>query len=553
MALDTIWQDVRCAIRGMLHNVGFSATAVVSLLVGIGASLAIFAVADNLLLRPLPYRDSSRLVIVWERNMRQASGDHSAVSPGNYFDWKRRNDVFEGMAGFRTGSSVLTAGSRSEQLEKQLVTADLFPLLGVQPIRGRLFTAEDDTPGVNSALIISYRLWQSWFGGDEGIIGRKVQVNSTPRTIIGVMPPGFYLLDRETDLWDTLGLDGRDYRKTQGRWMMCLARLRPGVTRDVAQARMITLARQLEIAYPLFGRDWTVNIEPLRDSMVRQVRASLLILLGAVGLLLAVACANVANMLLARFVARSRELALRMAVGAGRARVIQQLLTESVLLGLIGGAGGVLAARWAVKGLVSLAPSDLTRGAQVSFDVRIVLFAVGLSLATGILFGIAPALAASRGQLADGLREGGRSIAGGTNQLRAWLVGAEVALSVMLLVGGMLMFRSFIGLQRVDPGLDPSGVLTFRVSLPAARYPEAARYQFFSRAIEQIEGLPGVQAATAVSYLPFSGDLAAAGFHFTGRPEPRPGKSQRPLSEPLCPVISARCGFHSRGVAISAP
>jgi putative ABC transport system permease protein len=524
MALETIWQDVRYAFRGLLRNSGFSAAAILSLMLGIGASLAIFTVTDNLLLRPLPYRDAGGLVIVWERNTRLAGEDHNVVSPGNYLDWKRQNDVFGSMAGFRAGSSVLSVGSRSEQLEKQLVTADVFPLLGVQPVRGRLFTAEDDTPGVNSALIISYRLWQSWFGGDDGIIGRKVQVNSTPRTVIGVMPPGFYLLDRETDLWDTLGLDNRDYRKSQGRWMLCLARLKPGVTRDAAQTHMAAVAQRLETAYPAFDKNWSVNVEPLRDSMVRQVRTSLLILLGAVGLLLAVACANVANLLLARYAARRRELAVRMSVGAGRVRVIRHLLTESVLLGLLGGTAGVLAARWAVKGLVALAPANLTHGTQISFDLRILSFAIGVSVLTGILFGIAPALAASRGQLADGLRASGRSNVGGTNRLRALLVGGEVALSVMLLVGGMLLFRSFVGLQTVNPGLDPSGVLTFRVALPAARYQEASRSHFFSRAIEQIEQLPGVRAASAVSYLPFNGDAAGTWVGIAGRPVPRPGE-----------------------------
>jgi putative ABC transport system permease protein len=524
MALETIWQDVHYAFRGLLRNSGFSAAAILSLMLGIGASLAIFTVTDNLLLRPLPYRDAGGLVIVWERNTRLAGEDHNVVSPGNYLDWKRQNDVFESMAGFRAASSVLMVGGRSEQLQKQLVTADLFPLLGVQPVRGRLFTADDDTPGVDSTLIISYRLWQSWFGGGEGIIGQKAQVNSTPRTIIGVMPPGFYLLDRETDLWDTLGLDTRDYRKAQGRWMLCLARLKPGVTRDAAQSHMAAVAQRLETAYPAFDKNWSVNVEPLRDSMVRQVRTSLLILLGAVGLLLAVACANVANLLLARYAARRRELAVRMSVGAGRGRVIRQLLTESVLLGLLGGAAGVLGARWAVKGLVALAPADLTSGMQISFDLRILSFAIGVSVLTGILFGIAPALAASRGQLADGLRESGRSNAGGTNRLRALLVGGEVALSVTLLVGGMLLFRSFVGLQTVNPGLDPSGVLTFRVSLPAARYQEASRSQFFSRAIEQIEHLPGVRAASAVSYLPFNGDAAGTWVGIAGRPVPRPGE-----------------------------
>ncbi|HKE27590.1 MAG TPA: ABC transporter permease [Bryobacteraceae bacterium] len=525
MALETVWQDVRFAFRGLLRNLGFSSAAILSLLLGIGTSLAIFTVADNLLLRTLPYRDPHGLVMVWEWNLRQAGmDDHNVVSPGNYLDWKRQNDVFEGMAGFRPVTSVLTVGGRSEQMEKQLVTADLLPLLGVQPIRGRLFTAEDDTPGVNSSLIISYRLWQSWFGGEERIIGRTVQVNSTPRTIVGVMPPGFHLLDRNTDLWDTLGLDGRDYRKTQGRWMLCLARLKPGIALSTAQSRMTALAKRLEIAYPIFDKNWSVNVEPLRDSMVRRVRSSLLILLGAVGLLLAVACANVANLLLARYAARHGEFAVRLSLGAGRARVFRQLLTESVLLGLIGGAAGVLAAKWTVKGLLILAPTDLTRGVQVSFDLRVLVFAVSLSVLTGILFGIAPALDASRGQLAYSLRESGRSNTGVTGRLRALLVGGEVALSVVLLAGGTLLFRSFVALQEVNPGLEPAGVLTFRVSLPAVRYPDTLRSQFFSRAIEQIEQLPGVRAASAVSYLPFSGDAAGTWVGIAGRAAPRPGE-----------------------------
>jgi putative ABC transport system permease protein len=525
MALETTWQDIRYAARGLARNPGFAATAIVSLVLGIGASLAIFTVTDNLLLRPLPYRDAGRLTMVWETSSRRTGTAHNVVSPANYFDWKRQNDVFESMAAFQTFRSVLTDGARSEELEKQVVTADLFPMLGVQPLRGRLFTSADDVPD-SQVLVISYRVWQSWFGGEEGIVGRKVQINSTPRTIVGVMPPGFYLMSRETDLWETLGLEpAKDYRKTQGRWMLSLARLKPGVTRSAAQAHMTALAQRLEKAYPEFDTNWGINLEPLRDAMVREVKSSLVILLGAVGLLLAVACANVANLLLARFAARRRELAVRMSLGAARPRVLRQLLTESVLLGLAGGAGGVVAARWAIKGLIMLAPADLARGVQVAIDLRILAVAVATSVLTGILFGIAPALASSRGQLAEGLREGGRTNVAGAGRLRALLVAGEVALSVMLLVGGMLLFRSFAGLQAVAPGLDPAGVLTFRVSIPAARYREIPlRTQFFGRALEQLGQLPGVRAASAVSYLPFNGDAAGTWVRFAGRPPERPGE-----------------------------
>jgi putative ABC transport system permease protein len=525
MPLDTIWQDARYAARGLRQNPGFTTTAIFSLVLGIGASLAIFTVADNLLLRPLPYRDAGRLVMVWETNLRHGL-DHNVVAPGNYLDWIRQNDVFETMGGFRDVRSVLTAGSRSEELGKQRVTPELLPMLGVQPIRGRLFTAEDARPDAENVQIISYRLWRGWFGGDEGIVGRKVQINSTPATVVGVLPPGFAFRTRDVDLWEPLGFNpAQDYRKTQGRWMQCLARLKPGVTRGVAQAGMAALARRFEQQYPEFDTNWGVDVEPLRESMVRDVKTSLLVLLAAVGLLLAVACANVANLLLARYTARRRELAVRLALGAERRRLIRQLLTESVILGLAGGVAGVVAAKWAIRGLVAVAPAEVSRNAEIVMDLRIVAFAFGLSVLTGVLFGIAPAIAGVRGGVSAGLRESGRSNVGGAGRLRAWLVSAEVALSVMLLVGGLLLFRSFVGLQALKPGLDPANVLTFRVSIPAAKYPELpSRTRFFERAIDSMERIPGVQSASAVSYLPFDGDAAGTSVAIAGRPPARPGE-----------------------------
>ena len=519
-------QDVRYAWRGLRRNPGFAATAILSLVLGIGASVAIFTVTDSLMLRPLPYRDAGRLALVWEKNTRRPQNDHNVVSPANYLDWKKQNDVFESMAAFSTVRSVLADGAHVEELEKQVVSAELLPMLGVQPLRGRLFTAQDDLPGAENVELISYRLWQSRFGGDEHVVGRKVQINATPATIIGVMPPGFFFLSRETDLWETLNLNpAQDYRQTQGRWMMSIGRMKPGVNRDQAQAHMAAVAGRLEAAYPKFDTNWTVNVEPLRDAMVREVKTSLLVLLGAVGLLLAVACANVANLLLARYTSRRREMAVRVSLGAARGRVMRQLLTESVLLGAVAGLAGMAAAKWAVNGLLALAPRDLTRGSEVAVDVRVLLFALTLSVLTGVLFGLAPALVTSRGGLIRGLRDDSRSSIGGGGRLRAWFVGAEVAFSVILLVGGTLLFRSFVGLQAVNPGLDPSKVLTFRVSIPAARYPELPRRtQFFARAIEQIGQLPGVRSASAVSYLPFNGMAAGTGVEIAGRPKPKPGE-----------------------------
>jgi putative ABC transport system permease protein len=549
MAFDSIGQDLRFGVRGLLRNPGFTATAIFSLVLGIGASVAIFTVADNLLLRPLPYPNSGRLVMVWEKNMRREKADHNVVAPGNFVDWRKQNDVFESMAGYFDTKAVLTVGSRNEEVPKQFVTAELFPMLGVKPLRGRFFTAAEDLPGAEHVQIISYRLWQSWFGGDENIIGRSVQMDSAPARIVGVMPPGFFVRNRQVDVWEPLGLNpARDYRKASGRWMLCLARLKPGVSAATAQSHMAGLAKRYEIEYPQFDSNWGVTIEPLRDSMVRDVKTSLLVLLGAVALLLAVACANVANLLLARYTSRRRELAVRMSMGAERGRLIRQLLTESVLLGVAGGAVGLLAAKAAILGLVALAPPDVARGVEIVLDARIAAFAFGLSVLTGMIFGLAPALTSARAGLSATLLEGGRSGIGGSGRLRAVLVAAEVALSVMLLIGGMLLFRSFAGLQSVKPGLDPSNVLTFRVSIPNSKYKaDADRVRFYTRAVEKIGQLPGVQSASAISYLPFNGDAAGTWVNIGGHPPARAGEELVTIVRTVLPGY-----FRTMGIPLEA-
>jgi putative ABC transport system permease protein len=524
IALETTWSDLRYAIRGLRRNPGFAAAAILSLALGIGASVAIFTLADNLLLRPPPYREPGQLMMVWEVS---PPGNHrNSVSPANFFDWKAQNDVFESIAAFGQAPVAFADGARVEELQEQYVTADLLPMLGIQPVRGRLFTAAEDTPKAPNVVTISYRLWQSWFGGDDGVIGRTVEVKGRPATIIGVMPPGFYFRDRDVDVWEAMGLDAaRDYREDSGRYLSCAARLKPGVTRDRAQTEMTAIARRLQADYPKTNTNWTVNVEPLRDSLVSEVRTSILVLLGAVGLLLAVACANVANLLLARYNSRRREMAVRVAIGAGRGRVVRQLITESVVLGLTGGMFGVMLARWAVVGLLALAPVDLSRNIAIEVDYRIVLFALAVPMLTGILFGLAPSLVASRADLTLGLSEDNRASVGGAGSLRAWLVAGEVALSVILLAGAGLLFRSLVGLQGVDPGLNPARLLTFHVQIPGARYREPLdRTQFFTRALEQLAGLPGVESASAVSYLPFDGMAAGTDLAIAGRPPSKPGE-----------------------------
>jgi len=522
--IETTLRDIRYALRGLRRSPGFAAAAILSLALGVGASVSIFAVADSLLVRPLPFRDPGRVVMVWERNSRLRDARFNVISPGNFRDWRAQNDVFENMAAFGDGRSVLIVGDRVEEIANRFATADLLPMLGVEPYRGRFFTAQEDVPNGPNVLVISYRLWQSWFGGEESVIGRKVQLRSQPATIIGVLPPNFYFRSRNIDVWEAMGYDpARDYRKTSGRYQLAAARLKRGASFSAAQAEMTAIAKRLEEQYPAFDKNWTVALEPLRDSMVREVKTSLLVLLGAVGLLLAVACANVANLLLARYTSRKREVAVRVAIGAGRGRVMRQLLTESVVLALAGGVLGLGLARLEIVGMVALAPRDMVRNAVVTVDWRIAGFAFALSLLTGILFGLAPSLVATR-NVVDGLREAARSAVGGGRGLRSFLVAGEVALSLILLTGAGLLFRSVVGLQGIAPGIDPGGVVTFRVSLPRAAYREPVRrIQFFATALDRIRQAPGVRSASAVSYLPFD-DTSATSVTIAGRPPAKPGE-----------------------------
>lgn len=521
--IERTWQDTRYAARILRRNPGFAATAILSLALGIGSSVAIFTVADNLLLRPLPYPEASRLVMVWETSA-LTHEQHNVASPANYFDWKAQNTVFSEMAAFFDEyHAVFSDGQRNEELDTQLVTGDLLPLLRVRPFRGRFFTKEEDESDARVA-VISYCLWQRWFNGDDSVIGRQVEINSRPFTIIGVLGPDFYFHKRSADLWLTLGLKPATAPRT-GRWLLVLGRLRPGVSIEQAQTEMTGIAGRLSAAYPANDTGWSVNVEPLRDSLVREVRTSLLMLLGAVALLLGVACANVANLLLARYTARHREMAVRGALGAGRWRIVRQLLMESIVLSFSGGSLGVALAYGAVRGLVRLAPRDLTRFADISFDTRILVAGLAVSLLTGIIFGLLPAYIATRTNLRDALH--GSTVSGTSDQsrLRTWLVGAEVAASVVLLAGAGLLFRSLVGLQAVHPGMDTSGVLTFRVSLPRARYakPEQS-VRFFQQATEKLSQLPGVQSASAVSYLPFNGLAAGTGVAVSGHPPAKPGE-----------------------------
>ena len=521
--LEHFIQDVRYAFRGFRQNPAFTVTAALSLALGLGASLAIYTVADNLLLRPLPYANGSRIGMLWEQK-----GDylHGIVAPRNYFAWKARTDAFADMAVFTPGHAVLTDKTRTEELSDIAAEPGILNMLGTKPLIGRTFTASDRAPGAPPVILISYRLWQGWFAGDPAVIGRRVQYAGKQQTIAGVLPANFYFLDRGVDIWRPLTITPSTNNR-DGRWLDCLALLKPGVSLTRAQAEITQVARQLSIQDPSFSKGWTVQVETLRDALVRQVKLSLLVLLGAVGLLLAVACANVASLLLARYTARQREIALRISLGAGRMRVIRQLLTESLILAFIGGAIGMLVARVAVSALVQLAPKDLTQSIRIATDMRVYLVALALTALTSVLFGLAPALAGSRTDLSLQLQDGGRSHIGSGGNLRAWFVGGEIAISVVLLSGALLFFRTLDKLQNVNPGLRADQVLTLRVSLPEARYSHDEKtVQFFQRTVDQVRALPGVISASGISHLPFNGMHPGTLIQISGEPPARPGEEK---------------------------
>ena len=524
-AVEGLAQDLRYALRGFKNNPGFAVTAILSLALGLGTSLAIYTAADNLLLRPLPYRHASQLVMLWEEHGQDKQAPR-LVAPRNYFAWKARANVFQDIAVFEISHAVLGDSGRAEEFAEIETSPNLMPMLSVQPILGRRFTEAESRQGSEPVMLISYRLWRGWFGGDQNIIGRRIPFGGRERTIVGVLPANFSFYNRAIDVWSPLVISPAQ-NNGDGRWMECLARLKSGVTLEQAQAEMSSIAQQRAVDDPEFNKGWTVGLESLHNALVRNVKSSLMILLVSVGLLLAVACANVANLLLARYSARQREIALRTSLGAGRSRVVRQLLTESVLLAAIGGATGMFLAKWAVSILVFLAPKDLTQFIEISVDLRIYLFAAGLAALTSILFGLAPALAGSRTELVQTMQMESRSSTGAKGSLRAWFVGAEIALSVVLLSGALLLFRSLEGLQSVNPGIDAANLLTLRVSLPGGQYTKPSQtIQFFARAVQGIASLPGVRAASAISHLPFNGLVPATSVQIAGRPLRKPGDDQ---------------------------
>jgi predicted permease len=519
--LETVGQDVRYGLRTLARTPAFTVAAVLALALGIGATTAIFSVVDAVLLRPLPYANPDRLAVVLTRGT-------GPVAPGNFLDWRRDASSFERMGAAEAWGTNLGGDGRPEHVDGVRVTSDVFPLLGVRPQLGRTFTAEDDRPGQSQVVVLGHRLWQRRFGGDASVVGRSITLDGVPHVVVGVMPRGFEFPPfwaTGAEMWAPLPLAERASNR-EGQSLRAFARLAPGASLDRARAEMATITGRLEKDHP--GTNRNVAVRTLDDIVVGDVRTALLILLGAVAFVLLIACANVAHMLLARASARHKEVALRAALGASRARVMRQLLTESVVLAGIGGAAGVALAAATLRALIALSPGNLPRLETAGLDARVLAVTVLVSLITGIAFGLVPALQASRTDLTHSLREGerGSTVGAGRQRLRRLLMASELALALVLLVGAGLMIRTFVALRRFDPGFEPRGVVSAVVSLTGSHAEDPARrLAFYDEALARVRALPGVASASAINHLPLAGDVWGFPFHVEGRPPDPPGES----------------------------
>jgi len=509
-------QDVRYAFRMLRKNPGFTALVVLTLALGIGANSTIFSVVDAVLLRPLPYPQSDRLMNLLESNPKNGWPRFSA-SPANFLDWRNQSRSFEKLFAIGQDESNVTVGDFPEHWVGVAATPGFFEALRVRPQLGRVFADDDFVAGKSDVLVLSDALWRGKFGADPNVIGRNIAMDGKPYTIIGVMPRGFQFDSPNKMYWLPFPFSTSLAAARGAHFLDVVGRLRDGVTPAQAQAEMIGIAANLEKQYPDTNKDWSAIVEPLQSTGVRSVYAALLVLLGAVGFVLLIACANAANMLLARATVRRREIAIRVALGAGKVRIVRQLLTESVLLALCGGATGLAITFWSTRALAALPPALLPRAASIHVDTRVLLFTFVLALMTGVVFGMAPALAILRGDLANTLKEAGRS-GSGRSRLRKVLVVAEVALAFVLLAGSGLMVRSFERLTAVEPGFNTGGKLAFDMQLPSARYktPEQ-RILFFRQAKERLQALPGVTSVTMTSLVPLSGELSLWTFGINGQ------------------------------------
>ncbi|PYT03208.1 MAG: hypothetical protein DMF60_19095 [Acidobacteria bacterium] len=515
--MESFLQDIRYSVRSLLETPGFTAVAIIVLALGIGANTAIFTVVNAVLLRPLPYPGSEQLAMLWETNPRFQIGlDTLPVTPGNFMDWREQNSVFEYVSALGVGRWDLT----------------VFRLMGIGLKLGRAFRDDEEKPGTEKVVVISHSLWQRRFAGEPDVLGKTMTLDRESYTVIGVGPEGFQFprarelpyfvgVATQTDLWRPMILGDDFVNKKRANHQLCvMAKLKPGVTSERAQIEMAAIAERLEQSYPDSNQGIGVKVVPLNEQVVGNVRAALLVLMGTVGLVLLIACANVANLLLARSSARQKEIAIRTALGASRGRIVRQLLTEALLISMTAAVAGTLLSLWAIKAMLSLSHENIPRAYEISADVRVLGFTVAIALLTSVIFGLTPALQASKINLSESLKEGSRGLSGAqrSNHVRSLLVISEVALSLVLLIGAGLLIKSLATLLKVDPGFKPDNTLTMHIALPGSKYPSAKQQiAFFQEVTHRVEALPGVQSVGLISSAPLSGGVYAGGFSIEGR------------------------------------
>src|SRR5499426_2394466 len=530
--MQTLWQDLRYGARILLKKHGFTLIAVFTLALGIGANTAIFSVVNSVLLRPLPYPNPERLMTIWEDHRARNGPVNEWTSPTGFEDWRDQAKSFDHVVALQDWQPTLTGQGDPEQLFGAQVSHDTFAALGVTPALGRSFRPEEDQRGVESVVIISHGLWRRRFGADPSLVGKKISLNGESRVVIGVMPAGFkFPIIAGADIWRPIQPALNPGCRRGCITVRVMARLKPGAAEAQARAELNSTAARVEQQFPDTNTKVGATLVPLREFLVGPVKTQMMALLVAVGFVLLIACANVANLLLARSAAREKEIAIRASLGAGRWRIARQLLSESLLLASVGGAAGLLLAYWLVDLLVSFSPQGTPRLDEIGMDRRVLGYTIGVTVLTGLLFGSAPVLQLFKADLNQSLRDGGKGLQGARSGRRVLsaLVVAETALALTLLVGAGLLIRSFIRLQRVDPGFNPRNVLAAVVTLPQAVYPERTQIApFYSQLLERVKTLPGVRSAAAVSSLPLGGNDSDAGFLIEGRPAPQP--DQRPVA-----------------------
>ncbi len=531
-----IGHDLRYALRTLARNPGFAFVSILALALGIGANSAIFTVVNSVLLEPMHFYQANQLVVVRERNL-EAGFPEFSLSPGNYLTYRDENHSFTGIAAIAGGNVNYAGAQEPERLRAARVTSNFFDVLHAQPMLGRAFTKEENEQGADHVAILSYGLWQRRFGGRSDTVGERINLNGEMYAVVGVMPKDFDFPSRN-ELWRPLTMEHKEWLQRGGHYLSGIGRLKPGVTLESASADLNTIARRLQAAYPNSNHGWDSLLIGLQERVVGKVRPMMLTLLAAVGFVLLIACVNLANLLLSRSASRRKEIGIRGALGAGKARLIRQLLTESLVLSAFGTALG-LALAWAgTRLLTNVNPSILPRATEISLDLRVVLATAAIGVLTGLLFGLAPALQMARADLNSSLREGGRGNSMGfrRNVVRSALVTGEVALALVLLSGAGLLMRSFYRLESVDTGFDAHGVLTFRVNLPPAKYAkDEQQFAFFDRALAGVRALPGVTSAGAASLFPLAGSDTIFSFDQVGKPPRPPGQSANAMYYAVMP------------------